>query len=258
MSTAVFFHAHPDDETIFTGGTICRMATEGHRAIVVTATTGGRGHDYSGDLLSADALRDRRAEELRQAASILGAEIVSLGFPDSGGDGTAAGGFALLDPAPAADRLAKILVDSAADVLVTYDERGGYGHPDHIQAHIVGMLAAASAGVAEVFWATFDRDRLQSLLALASAFGMHVDDEARRWATSLGVAGSRITTVVDVSGFLDSKRRALRAHATQFPDSSFLWSMPDPALDLLLGTEYFIGASGSGGSGQPVGDWLLD
>ena len=72
------------------------------------------------------------------------------------------------------------------------------------------------------------------------------------WALSLGVDGARISATVDVTRFLESKRRALQAHATQFPDSSFLWSIPGPAFDLLFGTEYFIVAGGSG-----RGDWLL-
>ncbi|MDQ1428947.1 MAG: hypothetical protein QOK39_2423 [Acidimicrobiaceae bacterium] len=137
---------------------------------------------------------------------------------------------------------------------MTYDERGGYGHPDHIQAHRVGMLAAAAAGVSAVFWATFDHDRLRSLLDLATAFDVAVDDEARSWALALGVAGNRITTTVDVRAFAAAKRRALHAHGTQFPASSFIWTLPPPAFDLLFGTEYFV-ASGDAG----VGAWpLLD
>ena len=248
MTTAVFFHAHPDDETLFTGGTICRMAAEGRRVVVVTATSGGQGHDHSGQLLTGAALADRRADELHEAAAILGAECVLLGFPDSGVEGTARGGFALLDPAPAVEQLAAVLVERGADILVTYDERGGYGHPDHIQAHKVAMRAAHRAGVSTVFWATFDRDRLASLLNLAADYGVHLDDPTRRWVTALGVAGSRITSTIDVSPFLDAKRRALGAHATQFPDSSFLWSLPAPAFDLLFGTEYFIDAGTSNGT----------
>ena len=101
--TAVFFHAHPDDETVFTGGTIRRLVATGHRAVIVTATSGGRGHDYSGGGLTGAALSERRADELQRAAAILGAECVMLGFADSGAGGAAPGGFAGIDPAVAAE-----------------------------------------------------------------------------------------------------------------------------------------------------------
>ena len=251
-ATVVFLHAHPDDETVFTGGTIRRLVDEGHRAVIVTATAGERGHDYSAQPVAGALLGQRRCEELRRAAVILGADSVLLGFGDSGADGKAMGGFAGCDPATLSDQVASVLVELGTDILVTYDERGGYGHPDHVQAHRVGMLAAAAAGVSAVFWATFDHDRLRSLLDLASAFGVAVDDEARSWALALGIAGDRITTTVDVRAFVAAKRRALHAHGTQFPASSFVWTLPPSAFELLFGTEYFVAAGVAG-----VGAWPL-
>jgi LmbE family N-acetylglucosaminyl deacetylase len=261
MATAVFFHAHPDDESLFTGGTIARAAAEGHRAVVVTATGGEEGHDYSGELLPGESLTDRRAAELKEATRILGAECQQLGYLDSGADheSPAAGGFATLDPRQPAERLAGLLTDVGADILVTYDERGGYGHPDHIQTHRVGVEAAAEAGVAAVM-VTFDRHRIQSLVDAAAGFGIEVDDRLRTFADALGVAPELITTTVDVSDYVEQKRRAMAAHLSQLPPSSFIQSLPAAAFTMLFGTEWYIDGRGRRAAGNGAGsgaDWLF-
>jgi LmbE family N-acetylglucosaminyl deacetylase len=261
MATVVFFHAHPDDESLFTGGSIARAAAEGHRAVVVTATGGEEGHDYSGQLQPGESLTERRAAELRDAIEILGAhECYQLGYRDSGSDETKPtdGAFATLDPKQPAERLAALLQRERADILVTYDERGGYGHPDHIQVHRAGVLAAQEASLPAVM-VTFDRDRIESLVNAATGFGITIDERLRAFADSLGVDSDRITTTVDVSGYVDLKRRAMAAHLTQLPPSSFVQSLPAPAFTLLFGTEWFIDprAETTDGGAAAGADWLF-
>ena len=160
--TIVSFHAHPDDEVLLTGGTLARMAAAGHRVVLVTATSGGAG-------LADPASQERglaavRAAELTRSARLLGcARVELLGYEDSGMDGTAGGPTAFCrTPLPdAAERLAAILEQEQADVLTVYDEHGGYGHPDHIAVHRVGVLAAQLAGTPRVREATSDRDLLK-------------------------------------------------------------------------------------------------
>ena len=254
MATAVFFHAHPDDEALFTGGSMSRAAAEGHRVVLVTATRGECGHDFSGEGDRAESLGARRAQELAEAGRILGvARSEILGFADSGRDGTVAGGFCRTDPVVAAARLADILEEESADVFVTYDERGGYGHPDHIQAHCVGLLAARRAQSPAVFLSTIDGDHVRSLLAMARAFNFALDDETRRWAETAGVAGRPLTTV-DVTAFLGPKRRAMAAHRTQLPEDSFLMSLPAAAFELVFGREWYL----AGSEGGKRDAWLFD
>ncbi|HEX3541405.1 MAG TPA: PIG-L family deacetylase [Acidimicrobiales bacterium] len=248
MSTAVFFHAHPDDEVLFTGGTMARAAAEGHRVVLVTATRGDRGLDRAGLLVagSGETVAERRTRELQAAASRLGvARCEILGYEDSGADGAAATGFVQAEAEEAAARLAKIVADEAADVLVIYDERGIYGHPDHVQVHKVGLRAAQLANTPSVFMATIDRDRLESLLALAETFGLAIDDATLDWAVNAGVAAERITTTIDVSEYVEAKRDAMAAHQTQFPPSSGLLQLPKPAFELVFGTEWYIELGGT-------------
>ena len=168
MATVAFFHAHPDDEAIATGGTMASLAEQGHRVVLVTATRGELGEVSDGLLGPGETLGDRRSVELAAAAAVLGADRqLFLGYEDSGmeGEESAArpGCFATADLDEAAGRLAAILDEEAADVLVVYDEHGGYGHPDHVQVHRVGMAAADRAGTPVLYMATMDRDFMLEL-----------------------------------------------------------------------------------------------
>src|SRR5579863_299132 len=127
MATAVFFHAHPDDEVIQTGGTMAKMAADGHRVVLVTATRGELGEVPDGLLAPGETLAERRAVELAEACAILGvARHEYLGYRDSGMAGEAtnddADCFWQADVDEAAARLVAILDDEGADVVATYDE----------------------------------------------------------------------------------------------------------------------------------------
>ncbi|MDQ6614107.1 MAG: PIG-L family deacetylase [Actinomycetota bacterium] len=241
MATAVFFHAHPDDEVLFTGGTMARAAAEGHRVVLVTATRGERGVDRAGAVRDGEGIGDVRESELREAAKRLNVDrCLLLGYQDSGIDGAEASGFCQAPAEEAAERLAAIITDEGAEVLVTYDERGIYGHPDHIQVHKVGLRAAQRADLDSVYLATIDRDRLHAVLQLAQAYGLAIDDPSLDWAVSAGVSGDEITNTVDVSGYIDAKRDALAAHHTQFPPGVGVLSLPPPAFQVVFGTEWYI------------------
>jgi LmbE family N-acetylglucosaminyl deacetylase len=200
------------------------------------------------------SLGERRERELREAAARLNAERCQiLGYHDSGIDGAAPGGFCQAPTEEAARRLAAVLTEEVADVLVTYDERGIYGHPDHIQVHKVGLRAAQLVALDAVFLATVDRDRLQAMLQQAAAFGLTLDDSTLDWAVSAGVASDRITTTVDVSGFVDAKRDALAAHETQFPPGTGVLGLAPPVFQVVFGTEWFIELGG-----RRSRSWLWD
>jgi LmbE family N-acetylglucosaminyl deacetylase len=245
MTTAVFFHAHPDDEAITTGGTMAKLAAEGHRVVLVTATGGELGEVPEGLLSPGETLAERRARELADACAALGvARHVFLGYHDSGMEGepsnTDPSCFWQADVDEAAHKLRALLEEEQASVLTAYDAHGNYGHPDHIQVHRVGLRAAALAGTDRVFMATTNRDHLLGLADAAAELGLAMDEEQREFVKDLGVLASEITTAVDVSGYLGHKRRAMEAHASQIHDTSFFLSMPPEAFAVVWGVEWYI------------------
>src|SRR5437763_6261649 len=166
MATIVSFHAHPDDETTSTGGTLAKAADAGHRVVIVWATRGEHGEYPDGFLADGEPLWPHRVEEAAKAAAVLGAARTGfLGYRDSGMMGTpendAPESFWQADVDEAAERLARILREEQADVLTIYDDHGNYGHPDHIQVHRVGLRAAELAGIQQVYEATMNRDDIR-------------------------------------------------------------------------------------------------
>ena len=243
MATLVSFHAHPDDECIACGGIIRKATDEGHRVVLVVATRGVQGEIPEGLLNQGEELWQRRVAETYASAEILGAQRVEfLGYADSGMMGTPAneapGSFWTTPVDEAAKKLAALLEEERADVLTCYDEHGGYGHPDHIQVHRVGLRAAELAGTRRVFQATINRDlvkRGRHLLAeQAGVEAPDIDED------TFGKPESELTAAVDVTAYLDYKRRAMRAHASQISEQSFFLAMPDEAFSFAFGTEWFI------------------
>ena len=169
MANLVFFHAHPDDEAIATGGTMALAADAGHHVTLVLATRGEHGEPNDGVLAPGESLAERREEEARRSAEILGVHVVEfLGYHDSGMVGERTNhdplSFWQADRDEAGGRLAEILRRVEADVLVGYDPNGTYGHPDHVQVHHVGARGAEQAGIERVFWATANRTLIQQAM----------------------------------------------------------------------------------------------
>ena len=267
MATAVFFHAHPDDEALSTGGTMWLASQAGHRVVLVCATDGSRGETPGlddGRELDAERLAEMREAELRTAAELLGVHrVVMLGYRDSGMAGDPAnedpGCFWQADALEAAERLASVLITEQADLLTCYDANGTYGHPDHIKVHRVGVRAAELAGVDVVYEATLNRDHLRSsmkeLTRMAVEAGLDpspgqddADFETGLDEGTVGVDGALITHCIDVRSALDAKRAAMRAHVSQIPADSFFVALPDEAFELAFGAEWFIRR------GAPAGD----
>jgi LmbE family N-acetylglucosaminyl deacetylase len=245
--TIVFFHAHPDDEAIATGGSMARAKRDGHRVILVSATRGELGEFAPESLAPGESLVDRRVAELRTAADVLGVDRVEfLGYRDSGMAGEPTNddpeSFWRADLDEAARRLARLLDDEHVDVLTVYDEHGNYGHPDHIQVHRVGVRAAALAGTPRVYEATVNRDHLRRLMEL-----MPRDPDAPEVPADIETLGSTadlITTTIDVREFVDTKRKAMIAHASQIPDDSFFLQLPIDAFREAFGYEWYIRRDG--------------
>ncbi len=242
--TVLFVHAHPDDEAIFTGGTIARLAAAGLRVVVVFATNGASGPDSE--------LARTRVAEARAACRLLGvARVEFLGFGDSGMDARDAGvgSFSRSDHDAVAARLVELLDEEHADALVVYDVGGIYGHPDHLAVHRVGRIAASLAGTAAVYEVTVDREYLHFVEthlvghAVQSLLGM----EVRTNAAPLGVPTVEVSVTVDVRGQAVLKRAAMAAHTSQIPPGSETLTMAVETFEGVYGYEWFIRAVGSAG-----------
>ena len=260
MGTMVNFHAHPDDEAIATSGTMMKAADDGHRVVLVVATRGEQGEPAPGALGHGEQLGDRRAAETLDAARIIGAHRVEfLGYEDSGMAGDEANdnpaSFWQADFDEAVERLARILIEESAEVLTVYDDHGGYGHPDHIQVHRVGVDAAREAGVEKVFYATMNRTQILRQMADVESFAEAMEaieaEQAERIAEQaeraerindedFGTEEAEITHAVDVSSYLERKRAAMLAHASQITADSFFGSMTDEQFADAFGTEWFV------------------
>jgi LmbE family N-acetylglucosaminyl deacetylase len=263
MTTAVFFHAHPDDESMTTAGTMAKAAAAGHRVVMVTATRGEHGEVPEGFLSNGESLRERRERELAESCRLLSvARHEYLGYVDSGMMGTPENdledAFWRADVEDAARRLAGILDEESADVVVIYDENGTYGHPDHIQVHRVGKRAAELAATPNVFMATINRDHIFKMIQQAKDMGLDVPDDVADFdPESFGVPESRITTAVDVLAQIDLKMASMRAHASQIPPDNFLLTMPAEAFAASFGVEWYVRLDAAGG-GPPFEPSLFD
>lgn len=263
MATLVTFHAHPDDEAIACGGTMARAAAEGHRVVLVVATRGEHGEVGDGVLAPGTTLAEHRTVETDEAARILGvARVAFLDYEDSGMIGSPANeaptSFWRADPEEAAARLAAILTEENADVLTVYDDHGGYGHPDHIQVHRVGIRAAELAATPRVYESTVDRDYVLALRAQATETGEGAFGQSGLGADldfdALGSPAHMITTTVDVTGYLEEKRKAMAAHASQIGPDSFFLDMTPEVFEVSWGKEWYIRRGAPAGTSE---DWLF-
>jgi LmbE family N-acetylglucosaminyl deacetylase len=242
--TVVFVHAHPDDEAIFTGGTIALLAARGWRVVLVVATHGERGLPVitPGGVEDLGALR---VAETRRAAELLGvARVEFLGYEDSGLADDAAHlaprAFAAASLDEAADRLVQVIAREQPGAVVTYDAAGIYGHADHVKAHEVTVVAAAAAGVGTLYEATVDREYLHfvetHLVVEAGGGRPHGLGLA---ATTLGLPTVLVSCTVDVRSVLTVKRAAMEAHASQIPETSSALRMALADFTAVYGYEWF-------------------
>ena len=214
--TVVFVHAHPDDEAIFTGGTIAALAAAGIRSVVVIATSGELGEVPHG--IERASLRDLRRREASEACNLLGAErLVFLDHVDSGVDegfGRPLGAFVEVPVELVAGQIATILIDEGASAVVGYDDHGIYEHPDHVHAHRATVLAAQLAGVETTYFATVDREYLH----FVESHLIHRADASIPSMRPIGSSTVEISTVVAVHEHLERKQAAIAAHTSQIVD----------------------------------------
>lgn len=247
MATVVALHAHPDDEVLLTGGTLAAAAAAGHRVVVVMATDGRIDNHEDNTRLS----------ELRSSTSILGVHRVEcLGYADSGygpefpADPPGRVRFARADVDEAAQRLAELLRAEHADVLLSYQANGGYGHRDHVQVHHVGNRAAELAATPRVLEATMPRELLRRINQVTGLLRLPAlyDPEVVRGAYA---PRATITHRINVFGYARQKRDALAAHRSQIATSAaaarlfdVLLRLPPQVFGALFAREWFVDPAG--------------
>jgi LmbE family N-acetylglucosaminyl deacetylase len=263
MATVIAFHAHPDDEVLLSGGTLARLAAEGHRVIIAVATDGVMGPADGPD-------GQTRLDELRASASALGAaRVVHLGYADSGHgpllypDPPDRKRFARADVEEAAGKLAELIRDERANLLLSYDPRGGYGHRDHLKVHQVGAVAAELTGT-RVLEATLPRELVTVLfdpLRLLRLVVRYKQEEIRLAYTPR----TAITHRIAVRRYARQKQAALAAHRSLLRAGGraarlarVMVALPVPVYGALFGREWFTEPGVPATSRSSVGTETLD
>ena len=248
--TILLVHAHPDDEASTTGGTIARYAAEGARVVLVTCTNGEYGNSAAGhapdhDEHDSDEVVAHRLAELEASCSVLGvSRLVLLGYHDSGMMGwpqnEAPGAFWNTPVAEAAEGLAELLAEEHPQVVITYDENGFYGHPDHIQANRITLAAIEQSGLSpKLYYPAIPRSAFDEMRLAMEAAGLErPGDEDGEEVYDLATPDDEIGAILDVSAYTDQKRAALEAHASQTADSFFL-QMPPELFGRFFGREAY-------------------
>jgi LmbE family N-acetylglucosaminyl deacetylase len=242
-------HAHPDDEATGTGGVLAKAASEGIRTVLVTCTDGRCGDGPDGVKPGEpghdpDAVAAQRRSELDASCSILKiSDLELLNYHDSGMMGwptnDAPGSFWTTPVPEAAARLAELIRRYQPDVVVTYDENGFYGHPDHIQTHRITMAALDLVELRpKVYWTTVPRTKMVEFEARMREQGADFDEPTGD-EPEIGLPDDEVTTWVDISAFSDQKYDALGAHASQ-GDNRFFLGMGRAVFAEVLGIETFV------------------
>jgi len=240
-------HAHPDDETINNGATMAKYAAEGVSVTLVTCTRGEEGEVLIPELADLasnknDKLGQHREIELKNAMAELGVkDFRFLGAPDkrwrdSGMMGTeqnnGAQVFWQADLNDAAKELVKIILEIKPQVMITYDDFGGYGHPDHIKAHQVAMHAAELAKadgweISKIYWNTMPRSVIQSGIDKMKEVGSDFFGAESADDLPFAKADEFVTSLVSAPDFVEQKMMAMKAHATQISVDGPFFALSD-------------------------------
>ena len=252
----LFVHAHPDDETINNGATMALYADRGAQVTLVTCTRGEEGEVLVPSLShlassQTDQLGAHREIELADAMKALGiSDHRFLGAPttkfrDSGMMGTEPNNrpdvFWQADLDSAAQILVKVIEEIKPHILITYDEIGGYGHPDHIQAHRVAMRAAelATWQIQKIYWNTIPKSVLAEGIAKMKDIGSDFFGAETVEDLPFAKDDEFVTTLIDGNKYVDAKMAAMKAHETQISLDGPFFALSDNLGLQIWGDEYY-------------------
>jgi N-acetyl-1-D-myo-inositol-2-amino-2-deoxy-alpha-D-glucopyranoside deacetylase len=273
----LFVHAHPDDETLDTGASMARYAADGAHVTLVTCTLGEEGEVLVPELAhlaagEGDQLGGYRISELAAAMAELGVtdhrwlggagrwrDSGMMGLPEN----DAPRAFWRAPAGETVPALVAVIREVRPQVLVTYDERGGYGHPDHIQTHRVAMAAVDAAAdpqfapetgepwsIAKVYWSAIPLSQLDAMVDALRGTEHAITDVQSAEDLGMGVPDELVTTSVDGTGQLTAKLAAMRAYPTQISVDGFFFALADRIAKQAYGTEHFRLVRGTPGPGD--------
>lgn len=257
-------HAHPDDESIGTGGILARYSAEGVTTVLVTCTDGGCGDD-DGGAKPGDPGHDRpavvaaRRDELERSCRALEvSHLETLGYRDSGmmgwADNDAPGSFWTTPVDGAAARLAELFVRYQPQVVVTYDPNGFYGHPDHIQAHRITVAAMEATGIpAKLYYTAVPRSAIAAFAARMNELGLGDAGDGSGPDVEWGTPDEEVTTHIDVGAYTGQKYDSIACHASQ-ADNIFFLKMGRDQFSQMMGVETFLRARDRTGAPLPESD----
>ncbi len=278
--TFMAVHAHPDDEVFGMGGTFARLSAEGVQTVLVTCTLGEVGEIVDPTLDEetkkdyATRLGEIRIVELQNSVAALGiTELKLLGFRDSGMIGTEdnqnPASFWQANFDEAVKRLVKLIREFRPQVMATYGPFGGYGHPDHLQAHRVTVAAFDAAGdkrlypemgleawqSQKLYWSSLPRSFFRRVSEEMRAQGIegpwnNPEMETDEW----GDPDSEVTTIYHAEDYVDQKMEAFRAHKTQIAPDNFMFVIPAERRREGLGVEWYTLAKNKLPDYQPAGE----
>jgi LmbE family N-acetylglucosaminyl deacetylase len=264
--TLMAVHAHPDDEASSTGGVLALYADQGIQTVVVTCTNGEFG-DAPGQIKPGEdghdeqAVAQLRLAELRQSAKILGvSHLELLGYHDSGMPDwdykNRPDAFCNIPLAEVAGRIDALIELYRPQIVISYDDKGMYQHPDHVHAAHAAQAAAAASGIPAKYYQTAMRPSTwRKVWEALRELGMEVPDRdlTPEQLAQAAAAEEAITTSVDIGPVLDRKREALFAHASQIQESWFSKLPPEIATEA-FGHETFIRVTDRTGAPLPETD----
>lgn len=263
LLTLMAVFAHPDDESFGVGGTLARYGAEPDvRVVLVCATRGEAGEISDPRLATPEQLGQVREQELRCACRTLGVDaLYFLDYRDSGMAGTPANrhprALTMADPDQAVGRISALIRRERPDVLITFDETGGYGHPDHVAIHHLTTAAFAAAAdptrypdqikaglephqVKKLYYTAIPRRFFRALVAKLQELGMEVPERyLHRQKMPFGLPDEACTTDIWIQEFWEVKRAAVQCHATQLQPDNFFALLPPEVMRELQAWECF-------------------
>jgi LmbE family N-acetylglucosaminyl deacetylase len=265
--TLMAVHAHPDDEASSTGGVLALYSDQGVRTVVVTCTNGEFG-DAPGQIKPGEDGHDEQAvaglrlAELHQSCKILGVSSLELlGYHDSGMPDwefkDRPGAFCNVPLDLVTERIGGLIELYRPQIVISYDDKGMYQHPDHVHAARAAQAAAAQSGIPAKYYQTAMRGSdWRKVWQALRELGAEVPDPGEFTAeqrSQMEEAEQRITTTVDIRPVLERKREALFAHASQIQESWFS-KLPPQIAAQTFGRESFVKVSDTTGTAVPEDD----
>lgn len=241
--------AHPDDEGFGSGGTLAMLAARGARVTLVCGTNGDVGEISDPALATPDTLAQVRQQELRDAMAVTGvADIRFLNYRDSGMAGTDdnqhPNSLHQADPGKVVQALLDIIRETQPDIVITHDPSGGYGHPDHramcrhATAACLEAVEMQYAPQARLYYVCFPRSNFQRMWHKMVEMNI-TPPFANRDIDKVGTPDDEVTTVLDISPYVDIKIESLNCHRTQISSDGPFAQLPREMMREIMGTEYY-------------------